>query len=465
MPDRGSGRALQSARRPDGPLRARLPDAVPIGRPLTRQRLLTPLSHAVERFPVTLVSGPAVLARPCWWHVGDPGSGLDGGRMGQSFGSGRRRGGRVLGRRPHRPDRSRDAAARRAATGARRAGAGRLSSTASPPRSAPNARPRSWSSTTPTTCTMSSSRACTGWSRSPLTGCYWCSPRRPIRCGCSRRTGRPAGWRRSAATSWHSSQRRPVSAVPVGHAGVRRGRRGAHRGHPRLTDRGAPGRSRGRPRRARRAAAGRSRPYRRRPGSPPRGGSAGRPAATAALSAARLDRRPPVARARPAAHPRARRRAAPGRPGPRPRVRRSRRRRGRWLPDPHPVAHPALGPAGLRVPAGLHRPGPGVRRLDCRIWAAARRRGSSSSDVSAPGTPDGDRRAAAPRDGFAAPDLSPREIEVLHLLVGGRSATQMATALALSGNTVRGHVQALQRKLTAPDREGIVGRARELGLL
>jgi DNA-binding CsgD family transcriptional regulator len=41
----------------------------------------------------------------------------------------------------------------------------------------------------------------------------------------------------------------------------------------------------------------------------------------------------------------------------------------------------------------------------------------------------------------------------------------MAAALALSTNTVRGHVRTLQRKLTAPDREGVVGRARELGLL
>jgi hypothetical protein len=39
----------------------------------------------------------------------------------------------------------------------------------------------------------------------------------------------------------------------------------------------------------------------------------------------------------------------------------------------------------------------------------------------------------------------------------------MAAALALSTNTVRGHVRTLQRKLTAPGRRGIVGGARELG--
>lgn len=41
----------------------------------------------------------------------------------------------------------------------------------------------------------------------------------------------------------------------------------------------------------------------------------------------------------------------------------------------------------------------------------------------------------------------------------------MAVALAVSANTVRGHVRTLQRKLAAPDRDGIAGRAGELGLL
>ncbi|MGY1780857.1 LuxR C-terminal-related transcriptional regulator [Geodermatophilus sp. SYSU D01036] len=65
----------------------------------------------------------------------------------------------------------------------------------------------------------------------------------------------------------------------------------------------------------------------------------------------------------------------------------------------------------------------------------------------------------------AAPNLSRRERDVLHQLAGGHSTARMAAALALSTNTVRGHVRTLQRKLTAQDRDGIVGRARELGLL
>ena len=40
----------------------------------------------------------------------------------------------------------------------------------------------------------------------------------------------------------------------------------------------------------------------------------------------------------------------------------------------------------------------------------------------------------------------------------------MAAALAVSSNTVRGHVRTLQSKLAAPDRHGVVARAHELGL-
>ncbi|MBB3082724.1 LuxR C-terminal-related transcriptional regulator [Geodermatophilus sabuli] len=79
--------------------------------------------------------------------------------------------------------------------------------------------------------------------------------------------------------------------------------------------------------------------------------------------------------------------------------------------------------------------------------------------------PDGRGPRARPGAQVAVPDLSPREREVLHRLAGGDSTSRIATALALSTNTVRGHVRTLQRKLTSPDREGIIGRARELGLL
>ncbi len=72
---------------------------------------------------------------------------------------------------------------------------------------------------------------------------------------------------------------------------------------------------------------------------------------------------------------------------------------------------------------------------------------------------------APTRECVAAPHLSPRERAVLHQLAARHSTTRMAAALVLSTHTVQGHVRTLQRKLTAPDRDGIVGRARELGLL
>src|SRR3954452_21724257 len=59
MPDRAAGHGSTSTRRPDGPRSGRRPESVPAGRPLPRQRLLTALSQAVDRAPVTLVSGPA----------------------------------------------------------------------------------------------------------------------------------------------------------------------------------------------------------------------------------------------------------------------------------------------------------------------------------------------------------------------------------------------------------------------
>jgi LuxR family maltose regulon positive regulatory protein len=79
--------------------------------------------------------------------------------------------------------------------------------------------------------------------------------------------------------------------------------------------------------------------------------------------------------------------------------------------------------------------------------------------------PDARPPRAQPGAGAAVPELSPREREVLHQLAAGHSTVQIAAAVAMSTNTVRGHVRRMQRKLAAPDREGVVGRARELGLL
>ncbi|MGY1616891.1 response regulator transcription factor [Geodermatophilus sp. SYSU D00691] len=74
------------------------------------------------------------------------------------------------------------------------------------------------------------------------------------------------------------------------------------------------------------------------------------------------------------------------------------------------------------------------------------------------GQPAAGVRIAAP----ATPPLSARELEVLRLLDEGRSTAQIAAALAVSTNTVRGHVRTLLRKLAATGRDDAVRRAREL---
>jgi DNA-binding NarL/FixJ family response regulator len=50
------------------------------------------------------------------------------------------------------------------------------------------------------------------------------------------------------------------------------------------------------------------------------------------------------------------------------------------------------------------------------------------------------------------PDLSARELEVLQLLVKGRSNKEISTALSISGDTVKAHIKAVFAKLNVQDR-------------
>ena len=61
--------------------------------------------------------------------------------------------------------------------------------------------------------------------------------------------------------------------------------------------------------------------------------------------------------------------------------------------------------------------------------------------------------------------LSPRESEVLSLIVAGRTNKEIADALFLSENTVKTHVNSLYAKLGVNRRTQAVARARDLGLL
>jgi LuxR family maltose regulon positive regulatory protein len=68
------------------------------------------------------------------------------------------------------------------------------------------------------------------------------------------------------------------------------------------------------------------------------------------------------------------------------------------------------------------------------------------------------------QDGVVEP-LSEREITVLRYLSSRLTAPDIASALFISGNTVRSHVKAIYRKLGVNSRTDAVERGRELGLL
>ncbi|MGY1780860.1 response regulator transcription factor [Geodermatophilus sp. SYSU D01036] len=78
-----------------------------------------------------------------------------------------------------------------------------------------------------------------------------------------------------------------------------------------------------------------------------------------------------------------------------------------------------------------------------------------------------DPPTAEPGDGHhdGRPVLSARELDALRLLAAGRSTAQIAAALSLSPNTVRARIHHLRAKLDVTDRQQVVPRARDLGLL
>ena len=64
-----------------------------------------------------------------------------------------------------------------------------------------------------------------------------------------------------------------------------------------------------------------------------------------------------------------------------------------------------------------------------------------------------------------APDLTPRQAEVLRHLAAGCSTEQIARHLHISVETVRNHIRAVLRKLNAHSRLEAVANARTAGLL
>lgn len=74
-------------------------------------------------------------------------------------------------------------------------------------------------------------------------------------------------------------------------------------------------------------------------------------------------------------------------------------------------------------------------------------------------------RAGASAAASAAPQLSPRELEVLRLVAAGRSNPEIARTLFIGEATVKTHLLHVFEKLEVNDRTRAVTRAMELGVL
>jgi len=73
--------------------------------------------------------------------------------------------------------------------------------------------------------------------------------------------------------------------------------------------------------------------------------------------------------------------------------------------------------------------------------------------------------ADSSREDPSAPDLTPRELAVLELLVQGHTNREIAADLYISASTAGVHVSNILRKLGAKRRVDAAGIAHKLGLL
>ena len=123
------------------------------------------------------------------------------------------------------------------------------------------------------------------------------------------------------------------------------------------------------------------------------------------------------------------------------------------------TAHPRPGPAREALEAGAAG-FLGKQTPLAGIVAAVR-------TVAAGGTahPPAAASEATGAAGAALPRLTPRELDVLRGLAGGRDVTRIAAAHRLSPHTVRDHVRALLGKLGARSQLEAVVAAERLGLV
>lgn len=95
------------------------------------------------------------------------------------------------------------------------------------------------------------------------------------------------------------------------------------------------------------------------------------------------------------------------------------------------------------------------------VVAAARHAASAPHSFTAPDLADAMRRRMAP----TGPQLSPREQEILELLVDGMSVAQIARQLYISESTTKTHISKLYDKLGAGNRAQAIMGALRAGLI
>jgi LuxR family maltose regulon positive regulatory protein len=75
------------------------------------------------------------------------------------------------------------------------------------------------------------------------------------------------------------------------------------------------------------------------------------------------------------------------------------------------------------------------------------------------------REKEPPPVGGLVDPLSPRELEVLHLVALGHTNKEIAQQLFVAPGTVKAHTSSIYRKLDVANRTEAVARARQLGIL
>ena len=130
---------------------------------------------------------------------------------------------------------------------------------------------------------------------------------------------------------------------------------------------------------------------------------------------------------------------------------------GSGAPAPDSDAGAGAGAGATDGPARAARP---IVVHLVRATAGAPRRARRHPEAHHPAT-------AAAHEAVPAPisPLTPRELEVLHLLAVGRSTLQIAEELTISRLTARNHVLRIEQKLGAHSRVAVVFHARHHGLI